>query len=382
MRLNAGETARPIKTLFWKKARRRAAGAGPLMLCAMLCAALLAPAAHAQNRTDDPQLSPMLFGETEKERRDKIRQNRKDELEAIEISREQQRDARQIDDPSTRPLLFGPPVGENEEDLSNDAWRISLGENDGEPGFFGVLTFLTPDATNLSVGVGPEYEPDYFGSDDYEFNADPQVFVKFRNFLFLDDDGASFGLLGFSRFRVGPTIRIRGRRDQDENPALFGLGDVGTTFEFGGFVATTFLDRFAINAKARHGLKTGHRGTVVEGNFTALLFRAGPVSMSSSAQATWVGNRYADAYFSVTPEQSARSRGVLDVYDADAGFQDIGGSVNLYINIGDRWSLNPYATYDYIFDDYAQTPIIREFGDRNQFRVGFHIMREFTFGAR
>lgn len=353
------------------------------LLAAGAAASLIGAAgAHAQNRTDDPELSPMLFGETEKERRDKIRQDREQQEEAIRVSREQQRDAEQIDDPSTRPLFFGAPWDDEDGEESEDAWRITLGEDDRDAGFFGILTFLTPDATNLSLGIGPEYEPDYFGSDDYEFTADPQVFVKFRNFLFLDDDGASFGVLGFSRFRFGPTIRIRGRRDQDDNPALFGLGDVGTTFEFGGFAATTFLDRFAINAKVRHGLKTGHRGTVVDGNFTALLFRAGPMSISTSAQATWIGNRFADAYFSVTPEQSARSGGVLEVYDADSGFQDVGGSVNVYINIGDRWSLNPYATYDYIFDDYAETPIIRDFGDRNQFRVGFHIMREFTFGGR
>ena len=381
MRLKAGETTPSTKVCPERQGWRGGALA-PAAGLALATVAAFAPPAQAQNRTDDPQLTPMLFGETERERRNKIRQDREDEREAIQISREQQRDARQIDDPSTRPLLFGPPVEDSEEDLSNDAWRISISEDEGEPGFFGILTFLTPDATNLSIGVGPEYEPDYFGSDDYEFNADPQVFVKFEDFLFLDDDGASFGVLGFSRFRVGPTIRIRGRRDQDENPALFGLGNVGTTFEFGGFVATTFLDRFAINAKARHGLKTGHRGSTVEGNLTALLFRSRSVSVSTSAQATWIGNRFADAYFSVTPEQSARSRGVLDVYDADAGFQDVGGSVNVYINVGDRWSLNPYATYDYIFDDYAETPIIRDFGSRNQFRFGFHIMREFTFGPR
>ena len=351
-----------------------------LFISVALYAVAAAPA-FAQNQIDDPQLSPMLFGETEKERREKIRQTAADQEEAIRVSREQQRDAEQIDDPDTRPLLFGPPRGEDEDFEEDDAWRITLGEEDAAAGFFGVLTFLTPDATNLSVGVGPEYEPDYFGSDDYEFTADPQVFVKFRNFLFLDDDGASFGVLGFSNFRFGPTLRIRGRRDQDDNPALFGLGDVGTTFEFGGFAATTFLDRFAVNAKVRHGLKTGHRGTVVDGNMTALLFRSGPVSFSTSAQATWIGDRFADAYFTVTPEQSARSGGVLEVFDADSGFRNVGASVNAYINIGDRWSVNPYATYDYIFDDYAETPIIRDFGDRNQWRVGFHIMREFTFGG-
>ena len=349
--------------------------------CIGFAAALVATSPSlAQRQIDDPQLSPMIFGPTKKEREDKIRQNEREQLEALRITQEQEADGNTLDDPKLRPFLG--PFQEHTDESDPVGGRITLGEQDSDEGFFGVLTFLTPDETNLSLGVGPVFQPDYFGSDDYEFEADPQVYVKFQNFVFFDDDGADFGLFGFSNFRVGPSLRIVGRRDQDDNPALQGLGDVGTTFEFGGFIATTFQDRFAFKAKIRHGLKTGHRGTIVDGYLTALIFRAGPVSLSTSAQASWIGNRYADAFFSVTPEQSAASGGVLSVYDADAGIRNVGGSVNAYINIKDRWSLNPYATYDYIFDDFADTPIIDQFGSRNQFRVGFHIMREFTFGGR
>ncbi|MFC2953600.1 MipA/OmpV family protein [Marinicaulis aureus] len=338
--------------------------------------ALTAPAL-AQRQIDDPNLSPMLFGPTTKDEREKLRQDQREQEEAALISAEQDRDANTLDDPKVRPLIFGEGYDENDP----VAARVTLGEKDNNRGFFGALNFLIPEETNLSLGVGPIYKPDYFGSDDYEFNADPQVYVKFRNFVFLDDDGADFGIIGFSRFRAGPSIKIRGRRDQDDNPALAGLGDVGTTFEMGGFVATKFLDRFAFKAKARHAIKTGHHGTVVDGYLTALLFRAGPVSLAAGGQATWVDDNFADAYFSITPEQSANTGGRLGVYDVDSGFRDVGGSVNAYINIGDRWSLNPYATYQYVFRDYARSPIIADYGDRNQFTFGFHIMREFTFGG-
>ncbi|GJL93284.1 MipA/OmpV family protein [Hyphococcus sp.] len=347
---------------------------------AMIAGALVMSAspAAAQRQIDDPQLSPMLFGPTQKERdREKVLQDQREQEEAAILTAEQERDANRLDDPKVRPLIFGD--ANLEEDQTGG--RITLGEEDDNRGFFGALTFLSPDETNLSIGVGPVFKPDYFGSDDYEFGADPQVYVRFRNFVFLDDDGADFGIIGFSRFRMGPSIRIRGRRDQDDNPALAGLGDVGTTFEFGGFIATTFLDRFAFKAKARHGIDTGHRGTIVDGYLTALLFRAGPVSIATSGQATWIDDKFADAYFSITPEQSVNTGGRLAAYDVDSGFRDVGGSVNAYINIGDRWSLNPYARYQYIFRDYANSPIIADYGDRNQFTIGFHIMREFTFGG-
>lgn len=303
------------------------------------CVALTAPAT-AQQHIDEPRLDP-FFGRSVRDR----------DPQRVELIEEQ-----------------GDDVFDN--DQTQGPWAPVQG-------FVSVMTFLTPQTTNLSFGLGPVYRPDYFGSDDYEFDVDPAVFVRFQNFLFFDDDGADFALVGFSNFAFGPSIRVVGRRDEDENPALQGLGDVGTTFEFGGFAATTFVNRYSVRFKVRHGIKTGHRGTIVDGQATALLFRWGDFSTSVSAQTSWIGNRYADAYFSVTPEQSLRSG--LREFDANAGFRDIGGSVNGYINVLKNWSFNPYVSWRYTFDGIADTPIIADFGDRNQFTVGFHILREFNF---
>ena len=187
-------------------------------------------------------------------------------------------------------------------------------------GFVGVLTFLVPETTNLSLGVGPSYQPDYFGSDDYEFRPDPQVYIKVRNFLFLDDDGADLALIGFSGFAIGPSIRVAGRRREEDNVALQGLGDIGFTFEAGGFIATTFLDRMLVRAKVRKGVTGGHDGLVIDGAGTVLLFTTPRFSASLSGQVSWVDDSYADTFFSITPDQSAASG--LPIYDADAGFRD------------------------------------------------------------
>jgi outer membrane scaffolding protein for murein synthesis (MipA/OmpV family) len=62
--------------------------------------------------------------------------------------------------------------------------------------------------------------------------------------------------------------------------------------------------------------------------------------------------------------------------------RDMGGSFNAYINVGKRWSVNPYVSYRYIFDEYGDAPIVEQFGSRNQFIAGFHLMREFRFNWR
>lgn len=288
----------------------------------------------------------------------------------------------QIDEPRLDPIF-----GQKRPERPDDRPRVTNDEEfDQDKGwhplrdFVGVLTFLAPSNTDLSIGVGPEYRPDYFGSDDYHWVPDPEVYVKFRNFVFLDNDGADIALIGFSGFSFGPSLRVVGDREENDNPALTGLGEVDYTLEIGGFAATKFADSILFRFKVRKGVVGGHDGLIVDAAGTALLFRYGRLSTSVSANASWIGNRYADTYFSVTPAQSLASG--LPVYDARRGMRDIGGSFNAYINIGKRWSLNPYVTYSYIFDDFAGTPIIAQFGDRNQYRAGFHLMREFNLKWR
>lgn len=288
----------------------------------------------------------------------------------------------QIDEPRLDPIF-----GEKGKSSNDDRPRVT---NDDEfdhdkkwhplRDFVGVFTFLAPSNTDLSIGVGPEYRPDYFGSDDFEWRADPEVYVKFRNFVFLDNDGADIALVGFSGFSFGPSIRLVGDRDENDNPALAGLGDIDHTFEVGGFAATKFLDRFLFRAKIRKGVVGGHDGLSVDAAGTALLFRYGRISTSVSGNATWIGNRYADTYFSINPAQASASG--YQVYDAGRGIRDVGGSFNAYINIMKRWSLNPYVSYRYIMPEFAETPFIELNGDQNQYVAGFHLMREFNLKWR
>ena len=322
-----------MKTLknFTKLGNRAKAAGLSLALC--LAGAGLTPA-QAQNRIDEPRLDP-IFGQ-------KVPQDR------------------------DMPLI----TNDDEFDDYDQGWSPLNG-------LVGVLTFLTPDTTDLSLGLGPEYKPDYFGSDDYQLGVDPQVYVKFRNFVFLDDDGADFALFGFSGFSFGPSLRIAGSRNEDENEALEGLGDVGTTFEFGGFAATTFLNRYSVRFKIRRGISSGHRGLIVDAYSTAVLFRSKPFSASISAQTSWIGDNYADTYFSIDPVQALNSG--LPQFEAGRGFRDVGASLNGYFNVRKRWSLNPYVSYRYALGDVAASPIVSQEGDRNQFRAGFHLMREFEF---
>ncbi|MBY0423278.1 MAG: MipA/OmpV family protein, partial [Parvularculaceae bacterium] len=145
-----------------------------------------------------------------------------------------------IDEPRLDPI-FGRTQPKPQSVSSVENVPDNRFDEDGFPrftrptGLVGVMTFLTPDTTNLSIGLGPVYKPDYFGSNDFEWSIDPAAYVRFQKFLFLDDNGADFALFGFSNFSFGPTLRVVGPRKEEDNKDLLGLGDVGTTVELGGF---------------------------------------------------------------------------------------------------------------------------------------------------
>jgi len=290
-------------------------------------------------------------------------------------SKPRERRARQnIDEPQLEPM-FGRRDDDTGDQIDSHEQNFVAPVVEKLSGFTSILTLLTPEETQLSLGIGPVFKPDYFGSDDYEVQPDPQVFIQFQNFSFFDDDGADLALFGFSGFKLGPSLRLVGDRREEENPALEGLGDVGVTFELGGFASTTFRERYSFKFKVRRGIATGHRGLIVDACGTALLFRYGRFSTSISAQASWIGNDYADTFFSITDAQSTNSG--LRQFEARSGFRNLGGSLNGYINLGQRWSLNPYIQYDYIIGNVADSPLVADLGSRNQFRTGFHLIRQF-----
>lgn len=244
-------------------------------------------------------------------------------------------------------------------------------------GFTAMTDLLVPETTQLLFGVGPQFQPNYFGSNNYEVRPDPQVYIRVNNFIFSNETGAEFGIFGVNNIRFGPTLKIVGNRNERDNPELAGLNPVGRTVEFGGFGAMDIRDRYTIKIRYRHALASGHRGSRISGEGSMLLYQRGRISTSLSATTTWMGNDYAEAYFGVSAEEARRSR--FPEFRAESGFRDLGGSLNGFIRLGDHWALHPYAYYSYILPAAARSPIIELTGSRHQYVAGIHFMRELTF---
>ena len=75
-----------------------------------------------------------------------------------------------------------------------------------------------------------------------------------------------------------------------------------------------------------------------------------------------------DSYFSIDASDAARSG--LRQYNADAGIKDVAFGGTLTYGFSERWSISGLATYTRLVGDAADSPVVKNAGDENQFFGG------------
>lgn len=224
------------------------------------------------------------------------------------------------------------------------------------------------------IGLGAQLAPDFPGASSssvrplFDFNrtrGDEQF-----PFASADD---SFGptLFRSDSFSFGPSLALQGKRKRSDTAGL--LAKVGTTVEVGGFAQADF-DSFRLRAEVRKGIG-GHKGVVA--NLAAdyvvrdadnWLFAVGP-------RARLVNGRYNRAYFGITAAEGAAV--FAPAYRPDGGVGSVGAAANALYSFTPRWGLLGYVRYDRLIGDAGKSPVVRAFGDRDQWSGGAAITYTF-----
>lgn len=254
--------------------------------------------------------------------------------------------------------------------------------------FSGVQTFsdlLLPRSTQVTVGVGPSYGPDYFGSDDYEFAPELVFNLRFKDFLTFNNDGASInllgeGLLGLSDFEFGPTLRIQAGRGDNANPDIEGLGDINGSPDLGLYAQVRIKERFVLQARYTHAFLNRGNGGRFDVRVSTLLYQKDHFSIAADGMVNWITKGRARTFFGVTGAQSEAAG--LRPFDTRSSFQDMSAGVASRWEFKDKWALNTYARYSRIFGRIDNSPIIQDVGSPNQFIVGIHVARTFEFNRK
>ena len=220
--------------------------------------------------------------------------------------------------------------------------------------------------------------PRYPGSDELGFLAYPSL--SFRRAgepkrFTTPDDGLTLPFYDAPAFRFGAVARFRGGRYLETDRRLFGLRDVRWAVEPGLFAEFWPVSFLRTRVEVRRGFN-GHEGFVADLG-ADLVQRFGATTFSVGPRVTLGDGEFARTYFGVTPAESALN-GLLPAYRPSGGVTSVGALTALSVDWSERWSTTVSASYARLVGDAAESPIVRQFGSKDQFTFGASVSYSFS----
>jgi outer membrane protein len=232
-----------------------------------------------------------------------------------------------------------------------------------------------PEYRRVRVGLGAQVRPEFVGGKD--LSVAPLFDVDLANGgeeYRVESPDDSFGLrvLRLGKLSLGPAAGIdSSRKDKDVGAPV---GRIKTTIKLGGFADFEPSDSFRVHAELLKGVN-GHEGLTgavgadhIWRDGDRYVFTLGPRLLFSDA-------KYQRAFFGVTPA-AALATG-LPVYRPGSGIHAVALAGGMTTQLSGPWSLFGYARGERLVGDAAKSPIVREYGSRNQLSAGLGLAYEF-----
>lgn len=239
----------------------------------------------------------------------------------------------------------------------------------------------------ITVGGYVMAQPDYMGSDDYEAAFRPIISIsradklsRWRSF----NDNPSIALYDTGTVEAGITGKVDWKRDAGDSDDLRGLDDVDYAYEIGGYAQWYPVDWLRLRADLRYGFG-GFEGAVADFAIDAIYFTDfwGGMAISAGPRMTLASSGYIDAYYGITPEESASAIALgnnLGTYEAGGGLYSVGFGGQILKRFTPAILGSVFAEYKYLADDAADSPLVVQNGDRNQFQAGVSLSYTFFLG--
>ncbi len=232
---------------------------------------------------------------------------------------------------------------------------------------------------SLTIGAAALYLPEFEGGDHYRFFAQPLVSFgrqgTERRFTSRNDN-ISIGIVDTGAFRAGPTAKVVFGRDNDDYDDTFGLDDVEFGVEVGVFAEFYPLDWLRVRGEVRRGINA-HDGIVADGAVDAFTYLTPSLRLSGGPRITYGTADYVDAYYGVSFAESLRSG--LSEYNGDSGVASYGVGGALTWKTTERVETSLFGEYRRLTGPVADSSLVEERGDRNQFSVGVSATYRFDF---
>lgn len=236
-----------------------------------------------------------------------------------------------------------------------------------------------PSGLHGSIGIGAVVMPEYEGSKDHKTRAMPNINLFYGDSLFLTRMSAGANLLRFKTeqgvaITAGPLLALRRGRDQDNNEALNGLGDIDAGLDAGGFVRFR-KQGWQASIDVRQNVTNSDEGATVKLSAGHGMPLGQKFKLRANLEATWASADYMKTFFGINALQSAHSG--LAQYEAGSGFKDAGASVMADYAITRDWAGYATIRYKRLLGDAADSPIVAGLGSRDQVSAGAGIKYRF-----
>lgn len=218
-----------------------------------------------------------------------------------------------------------------------------------------------PGEWSVGVGAGGGWSPEYRGADDYKAEGLPIIIARKGRLSINPVTGVSYDLLASENLKLAPTLSYA--KGRDNTGALENFEDVHGG-AMAGMVASWKTGSWQLNGdvsaaisgdvdgvRARGYLR--YRGKITD----RLFFATGP-------GVSWGNNRWNQALFNVSVEDAARSG--LRAYRAEGEYIQSSMNGRLTLLVTRKLSVSAVAQYSRLFGDAADSPIVDDVGDANQ----------------
>lgn len=245
---------------------------------------------------------------------------------------------------------------------------------------------VASEPNSLTIGLGVAAAPSYEGSDDYMAVPAGLAFGKIGGFsyytrattLYVDLLREPYGER--VDLALGPVANLRiDRAGRIGDAQVEALGELDWAVELGGFAGIAIngvlhqYDTVTARVSYIHDITDTHDSFIV----TPGIEYGTPLSRKLYAgvqvSADYVGGDFATTYYAVSPAGSAASG--LSPFSIDSGWKNIRASLlGTWKLTGDLttggWGLFGIASYSAMLGDFADSPLVSEAGDSDQFFIG------------
>ncbi|UCF94995.1 MAG: MipA/OmpV family protein [Desulfobacterales bacterium] len=248
-------------------------------------------------------------------------------------------------------------------------------------GALGITLFnaahVQAEVESFSLGAGVGAVPDYEGSEDYEIVPIPFASVVWDSGRYLELQGLKLraNLLTDKFFRLGPMANYRPSRSDVDDDKVDALKNVDAALELGAFAGFE-INNWNASLEFLQDVGNGHEGFLLTLKGGYLWPVGDKWSLSLGVSTTYASGEYMSSYFGIDSRDAARSG--LKTFDADPGIKDVGLMLGVGYRFSEKWSVRAVSKYTRLLDDAADSPVVDDQGDENQYFAGALVV--YTFG--